>query len=813
LETLGLDVRYGLRRLRMNPGFAISVIFIMALGIGSVAALFTIVYSVLLRPLPFPELGRLVEVFESDPQHRHHDTAVAGGTYKSWLTDNHSFDQLAMAYNFDYVNLTGAHGELPEHIKVEVGTWNLLSLLGVHPSIGRSFLRSDDEFGAAQTVIVSSSFWKRRLGGNASALGGTLILDGRPYNIVGVLPSWFSFPDAKIQLWIPLLPEVRPADHAMLESHDAHNFAVFGRLKHGISITSAEAELSRISARQGMLYRSPWVFGAAHLRSLLDSQVYTVKEGLYTLLGATVCVLLIACLNIMNLLVARAATSRREVAIRAALGSDRFRRIRASVVETLLLSLFASVLGIVLAYGILTWFSRLHFDLPRAESIHIDSLVIVVTILIATLCGLAAGLLPAAIEKDEMLLHSLRENSRSHSSGKSSLRLRKILIAVEISFTVVLLFGAGLLLKSYTRLRSVDFGINPQNMITMGISLPVNRYAPPARTIFFDQLLQRIRSTPGVVSAGLSTVVPGQGQGEDDGYTIHEDSALPKGEGLDAGISYIDPGYFASMQIPVISGRIFLQSERDERVHYAIINQTLARTVFAGRDPIGKHIDDPNNGLQGKSAPNEIIGVVGDTRDSAGHPVNPTIFFPLFGGGQSEATLAVRTRTDPLQFSTTIQNIIANIDPTLAVSDIQTMDEVIASSSANTNLQATLLFAFAVISLVLAAAGLFGVLSYMVASRTGELGIRMALGASRRQILWMIMRDGMQPAIPGAIVGGIASIALTRFIASMLYDTQPLDPVVILAVTVTLLLVSTAACIMPAWRASQMNPMETLRPE
>ncbi len=819
LEQCMRDLRQGVRRLGRSPGFSLSVVLILGLGVGAVAALFTVVHAVLLQPLPFAAQDRLVQIYEADGRRHTEQSPVAGGTFQMWREGSHSFEQLALSYNSQLEeNLTGAGGQLPERVRVEVGTGNLLATLGVQPAVGRFFTSADDRIGAPETVVLTWQFFGRRYSANPSALGTTLTLDAKPYTVIGVLPRWFHYPDAKTQLWTPLLPGIEPASGSVLASHDAHNFRVFGRLKPGVSLGQAQTELAGLSGSYARHTETAWINDSAHVVPLLDAQVGELRTGLYALLGATGCLLLIACLNVTNLLLARSASGRRESAIRAALGGGLLARLRAQLAETLLLSLAGGLLGVLLAYFGVAWLRYARADLPRSENIHLDPLALAVALAVACCSGLLAGVVPVLATSDRSLLGALREGAGSHSGGKPALHLRKALIGAEVAVTVVLLVGAGLLLKSYSHLRAVDFGCDPRNALTLGLSLPDARYATPASRIqFFDQLLTRVRALPGVRTANLSTTLPGQGQYEDDAYAIHEDPPLAKGQGLDADVRWVDPGYFAALRIPLLRGRTFLPQERGDRRHYALISASLARTVFAGRDPIGRHVDDENNEASSYPAAtnpsNEIIGVVGDVRSTAAAEPRPTIYYPLYGGIQGDASLIVRTEGDPLAWSLPIQKVVADIDPTLAVADVLPFQDVLLSSTADTSFQASVLAAFAVLSLALAVAGLFGVLSYVVATRTGELGIRLALGAPQRQILSLVLYDGLRPALAGVAAGLLASAALTRFIASLLHGAQPLDPLVYAGVSALLLLTAAAACGAPAWRASRLDPAEVLRSE
>lgn len=819
MESLLRDLRHGTRTLARTPGFSFIVILVMALGIGATIALFTVVHSVLLKPLPLPGVDRLVNAFEADTILKFQDNPVAGGTFKSWREGNRSFQQMALISD-DAYNLSSSNGQLPERVQAEIGSWAALSLLGVQPAYGRLFTANDDRWGAPETTVLSWGFWKRRYGGDPSIIGKTILLDSKPFTVIGILPAWFTYPNPQTQLWTPVFPEAPPQ---MMESHDAHNFSVIGRLKPGVRLAAAQADLSNISAQERKQFPNGPVFNAANLRPLLDTETHDVRTPLYILFAATGCLLLIACLNIANLLVARSASRRRELAIRTALGGTRARLMRERITEAVLLSLAGGAVGISFAQLALQWLVHLRPDLPRAESIHLDGIAILFTAGIAILCGLAAGIAPALSENERQVLHSLQESSRSASAGHSSVKLRRALLSVEVALTVMLLIGAGLLLRSYQRLRAVDIGIPTRNVLTMSINLPDPPYGnySPKKVAFYDQLLQRVRALPGMRAAGLSSVLPGQGHGSDHAITIHEDPPLARGKWLDASVRFVDSGYFRAMRIPLLKGRYFSEDERLDRSKFVIVSASFVRQIMQGRDPLGKHVDDPNTVPPGqnsgkasdKNDSNEIVGVVGDVREFPERPPRPTIYFPLYSGLESGQSLAVRTASDPLNFAMPIQKIIAQLDPNLAVSDILTLDQVIGKSTISASFDATLLAIFALLSLILAAVGLFGVLSYIAAQRQAEIGIRIALGAQREQVLRLMLLDGLKPALIGLVLGLIASAAATRLIQSLLFGTQPLDFAVFLLVACVLLSVAAIACLLPAWRASRLDPMQALRTE
>jgi predicted permease len=806
LEALRRDLRIGARTLLRTPGFALTAVLVMALGIGANVALFTLVRSVLLRPLPFADQDRLVEVFEARADGSYQDNVVAGGSFGRWLEQSRSFSSLAIKKWVDY-DLAGAGDQLPEVVGAQMGSWKLFPLLGVKPALGRFFTSSEDQPGANATVVLTWGLWKRRYGGDPGIVGRNILIDAKAYTVVGILPAWFTWPDAKVQLWTPLYHE-RSVE--LMRMFDAHQFDVVGRLRPGVTMEQAGADLNAIQREIRREHPDGPVNDAVNLRPLVDAETYEVKTGLYALLGATLCLLLIACLNIANLLVARSASRSKEAAIRTALGGSRMRLIREQVVESTILAGAGGVLGMLFAEGILRWLISTRDDIPRADAIHMDWVVIVFALTAILGCALLAGLIPALTSRDTQVLTALQESGRSHSGGRGRARLRQVLLALEVGLTVVLLIGAGLLLRSYQRLRSVNLGCATRNVLTMEMNLPKGSYqTDDQRVSFFEQLLERVRAVPGVAGAGLTTEIPGEGRHWDDVYTIHEHPPLPRGQVLDALTRFVDPGYFAAMQIPVLEGQTLDANDRLNKADAVVVNQELVKEDFPNEDPIGRHIDGDIN-FPGKSL--RIVGVVGNTRDEIAHDPFPVIYYPLFSG-QRAAALMVRTHGPTTMFALAVQKVIAGLDRNLPVAHVLTMEQVVGESTLNARFEATLLLAFAVLSLLLAMVGLFGVLSFMVAQRTAEIGIRIALGAQREQIMRQMLRDGLRPALWGLGLGLAASVGVTRLIASLLFGTQPLDPAVFVLVSGTLLVVAALACLLPAWRASRLDPMHALRTE
>ena len=811
LDSLGRDIRYGARALSRSPGFAAVAIVVIALGIGVNAALFTVVRNVLLKPLPFRDPHRLVRLYESTLDGRFPFNNSAGGVFAAWQKTSDSFTGMALTHYVNY-NLSGTQGQLPEVVQASDVSWNLLPLLGVEPALGRNFSEADDQSSANGTVILSWGLWKRRFGGDPSILNRTILLNAKPYTVIGVMPAVFAYPSSAMQLWTSIRHEELPGMIAALDDHESQAVA---RLKPGVALPAAVAELTVITRRIHDAHRDdPFVSDAANGDFLLESMVGNLRTPLAILLGATGCVLLIACLNISNLLVARAAGRRKELAIRTALGGSRAELLRQHLMESLLLALAGGALGLLVAVGLVQWFVSLRQDVPRIDAIHVDGMVLAFTAGLVVLSALFAGLISAFSSRGDQTLHALQESSRSHSGGQTRTRLRRTLLALEVGLTVVLLIGAGLLLKSYARLRSTDLGCLTRNLLTMDFSLPAARYDFPAAVHFYQDLLSRVRAYPGVQAAGLVTTLPGDGYGGDNGFTILGRPPLPQGSGQIALHRWVDADYFPAMGIPILGGHTFDDTQQLVPGSEVVISKAFVQQYFPGENPIGQTI------LTWGSRPYRITGVVGDTLFSVGQPARPMMYFSIDALISKDpkdfvatTSLVVRSQQDAMGFALPVQKIIQGLDRDLPVADILTMNQVIGTQTLDASFDATLLFIFAMVSLLLAAVGLFGVISYLAAQRTTEIGVRIALGAQRRQVLTLMLRDGLQPALIGLALGLGTSAGVTRLIQSMLYETQALDAEIFGLVALTLIAVAVAACIIPAWRAAQLDPVAALRAE
>jgi len=626
-----------------------------------------------------------------------------------------------------------------------------------------------------------------------------------------VLPPWFTYPDARTQFWLPYAQTFSPENYG---EHDGHQSLVVARLKPGVSAEAATREVSALQYQIHLANANRPVAEDVWSRPIIDEVVKNVRTPLLVLLGAVGCMLLIACLNLSNLLVARAAVRRKEVAIRGALGGSRLTLIREQLTESLLICVIGGAFGIILSLSATRWLATHWHNLPRAEAVHVDGWVLTFSAGLIVFTALLAGLIPAFSSTGKGLLSALHESSRTIGGSASRARLRKIMLAAEIALTVMLLAAAGLLFHSFLRLRTADLGCRIDHVITMKFGLPEIQYDTREKvTLFHQSLLDRVRRIPGVRGAALVRTAPGAGPEGDRVFSIVERPAPSYSLQYDAMTLTADPQYFKVMQIPLLRGRVFTEHERLNNDHYIIVNKKFVDQYFSGDDPIGKHV---YVGWDTKPESYEIIGEVGNTLYDVTKPVDPTMYFPILSGipdRTSEATIVAWTSVDPLAMSIPIQQQISALEPELPVYNALTMDQILGKTTATQGFTANLVLAFAALSLVLAGVGLYGVLSYLVTQRVPEIGIRIALGAQRSEVLRVVLIDGLSPVILGAVIGLAGAAATGSMIRSMLYGASPYDPFVILGMIGCLLLIAVAACAIPAWRASHIDPMQALRTE
>jgi putative ABC transport system permease protein len=779
-------------------------ILVIALGIGANTAIFTVVRAVLLAPLPYRDPDRLVRLFETNVVNTTAFNVVSAPNFYDWRSEATSFE--SMGYYGDWgSSFSPSDGGLPENLTGAICDSGFFNTLGVQPEIGRAIVDGDDRRDADRVVVISHSFWRRRFNENPSTLGSTIRLDGEIYTVIGIMPAAFDFPVASAQIWLPVGRVLNPSFKQMRGNH---RFNVIARLKPGVAIEHARSELDGIARQIRLEHPGELTGRGANVVSLADRMVSGVRPMLLVLLGAVAWVLLIACVNVTNLLLARAVARKREIAIRTALGAAWTNIVRSFLVESLLLSFIGAALGMALAMFATAALIQMAAGIPRVETVHVDAQVLVFTVVITVLTGLSVGLFPALASSHGRPLQTLQEGGRSATAARSRAVFRDVMLGAEIALSLMLLVGAGLMLKSFAQLRAVDPGFAPEGILTIRFSLPSQRYKTPAQVAgFYRELVDSVRDVPGVASVGMVTVPPLAGHYMDNTFTIDGRLPLPPGQFLDAVVRSADPHYFRSAGIPIKRGRVFTSSEWLDSADKAVISESMAAAFFPNEDPIGKRIRITD------SQAYEIVGIVGDTRQNLANAPEPVMYFPLFRGDYNFATLMIRAARDPNRLSLPIQKLMRNLDPDLPAVTVRTMDEIMGGATETNRFGLTLITLFAGLAVILSSIGLYGVLAYSVNQRTAELGVRMALGADRSTITRLIVLQGIKPAVVGVVAGIAGSFAGTRSLQTMLYQVKPTDPVVLGLVVVLFLSIVLAACLIPAVRATRIDPVIALRSE
>jgi putative ABC transport system permease protein len=814
MRALLQDLRYGIRLLAKSPAFATIAVLTLALGTGANTAIFSVVNAVLLRPLPIRDAQRVVVLHLQLPAINLPRTQVSALQYRDFSAHSDLFE-ISAAYSGASFNLTG--GDQPKHLIAVRATASLLPLLGIQPVLGRPFTASDDTHGNQHVALLSQSLWEGSFGGDRGVIGKRVQLDGDSYEVIGVLPVKLEtlFPHAG--LWIPMAFSPRELSE---DRRWSLAYTMLARLRPGITVARAQAEMSADSAR--------WVGGveAEHagilagfgieVRKLVEEEVGDVRKPLYILMSAVTLVLLIACANIASLLLARASARSREMAIRAAIGAGRGRIIRQLLTESLLLSLMGGGCGVFLAsWGITALVRFAPASLPHANTISLDPTVLCFTFGVSLVAGVLFGLVPSLRVSRTDLGDALKEGGRTGTEGSERHRLRRILVVSEVSLAFLLLVSSGLLLKSLGKLLDVKPGFDPTHVLTMRLALPAPKYSDPARVAGFSRaLLERVAAVPGVLHAAVATEPPFSPDvgGLNSVFAVRDYHPRPNDPQPHADTTYASPDYFATMGIPLLRGRLYTQSEMATQGaevkadSVVMIDQALAKRFWPGQDPIGKNLGWDSTGPWAT-----IVGVVGTVHtDNLTQESKGTIYFPYSISGM---TLLVRTASDPKPLAGAIREQVQATDPGQPVYDIKTLEERVAASVDPQRFATTLLALFAGLALVLASIGLNGVMAYLVAQRTHEIGIRMALGAERRDILRMVLNEGMRVLLAGAVIGAMASFGLTRVLASLLYEVKPQDPVTLIAVALLLSAAALLACYIPARRATRSDPLTCLRYE
>jgi putative ABC transport system permease protein len=814
MNTLFQDIRFGLRMLLKSPSISIVATIALALGIGANTAIFSVVNAVLLRPLPFPDPDSLVALFETDLQRGLQRGSHSYPNFFDIRSQNTSFERVSTYRSGDYI-MTG-RGE-PARLQGAVVTSDLLPLLGVQPMLGRMFLPDEDKGSdTGRVVILSQPLFQKRFSADPSILNQAITLNGVSYTVVGVMPAGFEFPiqNEPVELWTTIAADAS-GQTPVTAQRGAHFLRVIGRLKPGVSLEQAQADLTTIASRLEQQYPDTNTRRGLRVDSALSALVGDVRPTLFILLGAVACVLLIACANVANLLLARATSRHKEMAIRTALGASRARVIRQLLTESVLLSLLGGGVGLLLA----VWWSDLLValgkeDIPRAVQVGIDWRVLGFTLGVSLLTGVVFGLAPAFHSARSELVESLKEGARGTSAGRFANFVRKGLVVIELGFAVLLLTGAGLLIQSLWRLQKVNSGLEPQNVLTFNVGLPEVKYNYEKQAQFFIDLKSRLEATPGVQAASSILPLPLSGDRFSISFEIEGRPMAPKdhpsGDFFSTGV-----GYFRAMGIPMIKGRDFDDRDRHGATPVVIITEALARQFFPNEDPIGKHIKPGINTIEGeKTTMREIIGVVGDVRNrSLDTEPKPAYYVPQTQVPFDQMAMVVKTAGEPHTLVSAATKQVAAMDQDIPVFAVKSMEEYLSASVAAPRFSTTLLAIFAAVALVLTVVGLYGVMSYSVAQRTNEIGIRLALGAQSRDVLLMIVKQGGLLIVLGLVIGLTGAFALTRLLASLLFGVTAKDPFTFAAVAVLLAIVALLACYVPALRATRVDPMEALRCE
>jgi putative ABC transport system permease protein len=813
METFWQDIRYGIRMLVKAPSISIVATIALALGIGANTAIFSVVNAVLLRPLPFTNSEGLMNVWETDAVRGYKRGAASYLNFVDWREQNHVFERMSSYHPSDFI-LTGRGDST--RIQGAVVNADLFPLLGVAPVIGRGFLPDEDKPGeSGRVVVLSQQLFQQRFNANPNVVGQSMVLDGKNFTIVGVMPQAFQFPvqNEPVELWTTVAVE-REGEEPITEQRGAHYMNVIARLKPGVSIEQAKAEMASISARLEQQYPGENLHKSSNVEPTLEALVGDIRPALLILLGAVGCVLLIACANVANLLLARAMTRHKEMAIRSALGASRMRVVRQLLTESVLLSLAGGALGLVLA----VWWSDLLValgkeNIPRALQVGLDWRVLGFTLAVSVLTGVIFGLVPAIHSSKTELTESLKEGGRGSGEGARRNRVRGILVVSELAIAVVLLVGAGLLIQSLWRLRNVSPGFESQNLLTFVVGIPEVKYPTEKQDQFYRDLVARLQSLPGVRAAGSVIPLPLSGEMFRISFET-EGRPVAKGDQPSSDFFVVSNDYFKTLGVPILKGRGFTERDNEKAPGVIIVNQAFANKFFPNEDPIGKRIKPGIATGENKPDWREIVGVVADVRNrNLSSELRVGYFVPQAQVPFNQMTMVVRTTNDPHTLITAVQNEVHSMDQELPVFNIKTMDEYISATVAAPRFNTTLLGIFASVALVLTIVGLYGVMSYSVAQRTNEIGIRMALGAQTRDVLRLIVSQGFKLVLLGLAIGLAGAFALMKLISSLLFGVTWKDPMTFVIVAVLLAFVALLACYIPARRATRLDPLNALRYE
>ncbi len=805
MEHLAQDVFYALRRLVKAPGFTIVAVITLALGIGANTAIFSVVDGVLLQPLPYPESDRLVGVYHTTEGHR---AVMSGPNFTDVVHSATSFENAA-AISTGRMILTG-EGD-PIRLPVAEVSASLFNVLRVRPALGRTFNADENTPGKNNVVILSHGLWQQRFGSDANVIGRRVQLDGVAKEVVGVMPAGFSYPEER-DAWLP----VEYDQNFVSKQRGAWFLNVVARLKPGVTPAQSAAEVETIGRNLARQYPDADAEIGMTTFPLREAMVHDIRRAVLVLLGAVGFVLLIACANVANLLLARAAARESEMAVRTALGAGRGRLVRQLLTESVILALIGAGIGLLLAvWGVAFLTSLKPQGIPRLENVRIDGTVIGFTIAIAVVTGVLFGLVPA-FTATRGLSASLKESGRGAVTHRGGARVRGALVVTELALAVMLLAGAGLLMRSFVKLQAVDPGFRPEQALTFELTLPDARYAKDSQRIaFFDRLLPRLRALPGVRAAAAVMGLPLSGMDFIISFEIEGRPPVPPAQQPAMQVRVATPDYFSTIGIPLKRGRLFSEDDRAGTTRVVLITESAAREFFPNEEPIGKKIKlGWGRGPGTPRAGGEVVGIVGDVKEAGlDEPNPPHIYMPVRQWPVDFMSVVVKTATPPTALTDAVRSEVYAVDPNLPVSNVRTLDDIVARSISQPRFYMLLLTIFAGVALVLAAIGIFGVLSYAVAQRTREIGIRMALGAQERTVIGLVVREAMILVILGVVCGTMAALVLSQTMTRMLFSVTPTDPATFATVAVALLAVALFASYVPARRATRVDPIIALRTE
>jgi putative ABC transport system permease protein len=811
METMLQDLRHAVRMLLKSPGFTLITVFTLALGIGVNSAIFSVVNSLLIRPLPYSNPDQLVMVWENLRKDNNPHNAVAPANFVDWKEQNKSFQQMAAFTAPVNYNFTG--GAVPERVVAARVSAGFFQMLGVQPVQGRLFNDEEDQPKNNQVIIISHSLWQRRFGSDMTLIGKDYILSERTFKLVGILPANFRMPPDfqfstldNIEVWTPLAlsPEGR-------KRRTSHSFNVVARLKSSdVSLRQAQTEMDAIGQNLQEQYPATNKGWGVTVNPLKEEFVGHIRPVLLILFGAVCFVLLIACVNVANLLLVRSNARRREMAMRAALGATRGRVVRQLLTESVMLSLIGGVLGCLLAVvGVRALVAFSPTSILRIREVGLDLRVVGYTLLISLVTGVLFGLAPAFFAWKTELTETLKEGGRAGGEGSRSNRLHKLLVISETALALVLLVGAGLMVRSFLQLQNVDPGFNPQNVLTMQVALPSLKYKTPEEAVaFYDQVIQRLEALPGVEAAAKVSELPFSGDQFDNAFSIEGRSPQPEGEKLNANLRLVSNNYFRAMGIPIARGRTFTSQDAQGKPAVVIINEAMARRFWPNEDPLGQHLTID----LGEPGPREIVGVVKNIRHySLDVEPKAEMYVPNLSLSQNIMSLVLRSTTDPMKLAPAVRQEVLNLDSNQPIYNVKTMEGIVGDSLATQRFSMLMLGCLAAVALILAVVGIYGVIAYWVMQRSHEMGVRIALGAGSRDILKMILGQSMTLALIGVGIGLIAAFILTRVMSTLLYGVTARDPLAFVVAALVLAAVAFVAALVPARKATRVDPMCALR--